>query len=130
VGTLYHALYNATNHQAINAQDKTRILFSATPHYGSFDMFSMSGLMQNIGVATVDRCDIYIAVGNNCYVRFFITDASTLAASTTMMPSTINSISAATASITLRKGAFTSPSGNWLWYSDASNTITRVGQFA
>ncbi len=128
-GIYYDALYNAANRQAF-AYTLNKPLFSDTdPKFSYFADFQFLGLLQCVGKQTIDRADVYIAVGPNCLKRFFIGDAAKLADCTTLMPCTIDSWSAGSVTMTLRQGAFASPSGNHLYWSDAANHISHVGQF-
>jgi hypothetical protein len=129
-GICYDALYNAINRQAYSYTMGNKVLFSnSDPKFSYFDDFQFLGLLQCVGRQTIDRADVYIAVGPNCLKRFFIGDAAKLADCTTLMPCTIDSWSAGSVTMTLRQGAFASPSGNHLYWSDASNHIKHVGQF-
>lgn len=140
-GLLMCAVYNPTTTRTGKStgqfltQITSRTIFSNTTGssgtYDTMNTVSVPGLIQGFAVPTViDRADYYVAVGANCLNRFFIGDQPTIGACTTIMPCTINSWSANSVSIRLRRGAFSSPSGNYLYWSDSNNNISRAGRFA
>jgi hypothetical protein len=150
-GYQYMGLYNAPNKRAINASirsgpwnDGSTTRKYAEPYplflpgnaahdprlpYDRMNGMQFVGLMGNIGRHTVDRADVYVAVGPNCMKRFFIGDADTLAKCTTIIPCTIDSWSAGAVTIRPRQGAFTAISGKYLYWSDLNNNISLAGQF-
>lgn len=130
-GIDYLAVYNAVNKRAVNATLNTNIWFSASdPNFAFWRYLHFTGLMQSFARHTYDRADFYLAAGYNAYCRFFIGDASTPANCTTIMPCTIDSWTAGSVTMKLRQGAFAIPSGNHLYWADASNNISHCGVFA
>jgi hypothetical protein len=127
-GLLACSLWNAPHKRAISV-NKAQTIFSKNASVQQFNTFQFMGLMQCIGTHTVDRANVYIAIGPNCLNRFFLGDASTLANCTKIMPCTIDSWSAGAVTIRPRQGAFTTISGTYLYWSDANNNISLAGQF-
>lgn len=142
-GIIYDGVWNPANGQAVNYLDTSRRLLDPTTNYTSFRWLQFVGLMQQIGTHTVDRCDFYVACGPNAAKMFFISDQSTLAASTSIMPFTIDQGSApvgqpaagwtdTAVSMTPRRGeapAILAGRGWHLWYSDQAFNISHVGVF-
>jgi hypothetical protein len=135
-GLIYLALYNPKNNGQWAASNTSKVLFSATTgkngDYASANTLSVPGLIQGVPAGVViDRADYYVAIGPYCMARFFIGNASTVGACTSIMPCMPVSWAAGSWTIRLRRGAAPSPgpSGWSLYGSDARNRISLVGTF-
>lgn len=142
-GMMFHAEYcprNSGRHGATSTGASpngatTNVLFNSgsgsAGTYSVANSLAFPGLIEGApSTLVIDRADVYVAIGPNCLNRFFIGNSSAINTCTSLMPCTVNSWGASAVGIRLRQGAFSSLSGNYLYWSDNANNINRVGQFA
>lgn len=126
-------VYNALFSQAINYNQSVGPIFAALSGYSGMDTVQLVGLLQDTGVITVDRSDVYCAVGDGvtsfATCRFMISDASTLALSTMVQDCDPVSWSAGSVTFNLRQGRFAALHNVHLWWVDGNGNVTHVGNF-
>jgi hypothetical protein len=135
---------NATCHLAIANPARTTlytrtetdkpVFRTGTAHTNQFTNCNVPGLFSNLGADGANFIpyldDIYLAVGTGTACkRFLLGNASTYAACTELAICTPNSWTDTAVSLTLRTGAWTSVSGLYLYYLNASNAAALVGRF-
>jgi hypothetical protein len=89
----------------------------------------MPGLIQRTGIATCDRSDVLLTIGDGCACGFRLGDQSTLAACNNVQDCDVVSWSAGSVTFNLRQGPFISISGLHLYWSDIDGNWNHVGQF-
>jgi hypothetical protein len=148
-GTMYFGMYNSEiggyqHDTTTNNATSGGLFLSGSGTNGPWDyanQLNFPGIIQGfpVGIGPIDKADIYVTIGPNCFNRFMMSDQSTIGLSTKMMPFTIDTTTQGVAatgwtdtqvSMTPRAGWTTgSFAGNHLWWCDINNSWNHCGVF-